>query len=483
MDKVKLDFGALFLRPTKLFPATKQGLVTIILVIVVVIALNLTVIFTGISTLVFTAMGALALLACTLSLPRHWLPGMALALFVLLPITYMPSVNPVFGRYLAPALGMLLIWMLRSIGKPQGTIGRVPKLWTWIACLLLGLSTASAAWSLDPARSLFWTFTVGIAFIGFAWMGQKADHRSVASLTATWLSLGLFIGAMAIAEGVTSTSFLQAIYANQDSSGIGFNQLWSTFRVTTTLGHPLMNATFLATTSAFGIMHAARTNSKLALVSGVLCGAGAVLTVSRSAVGALAAGLCLGLITVLTTKSMSFGRKAFWTLGAVAAAWAVATTPIVQERSASAEGEGSSRLRSILLDLALDAAASDGFTGSGAGSSAQRSVLAGITLPFENSYAGVLVSLGIAGLALMMVLMLGLLIIAVVQNNPAGAAALATFSIQISAYPLVDNVPISMIMLGALAYLVFGTSASSSSNTETLGAMTGHSPLAATLRR
>lgn len=430
-----------------------------------VVTLAVMVILTGLNAVAFTAIGALTLLACMLTLPKHWLPGTALALFVLLPITYMPAVNPVVGRYLGPAFGLLIIWMLRSIGGPHGAIGHVPKLWTWLAGAFIGLSVTSAAWSLDPARSLFWTFTVGTVFIGFAWMAHRADRRSVSSLLSTWLTLGIFVGGMAIAEGITGTSFLRAIYANHDSSSIGFNQSWSTFRVTTTLGHPLMNATFLATTSAFGIMHAARTNSKLAMTSGVLCGVGAVFTVSRSAVGALAAGLCLGLFTILMTKSMSTGRKAFWGLGSLAAVWAVATTPLVQERSGSAEGEGSSRLRSVLFDVAMDTAASDGFTGSGAGSSSQRSVLAGLTLPFENSYAGVLVSLGIAGLGLMAVLILGLISVAVKHNNAAGAAALATFAIQIAAYPLVDNVPISMIILGTLAYLIFGSSGPNSSAT------------------
>lgn len=403
-------------------------------------------------------LAALVAVVGLLRLPLHLLPGLAVALFVLVPLDYMPAVNPIFGRYLSPALIVLSFWIVRTALHNRRSSVKFLTPWVWLSLALLGLGLASVGWSLDPARSLLWVATAGIVFVGFAWMGLRADSKTLGAVTSTWLCLGVIVGAMALVEGVTHTSFLATIYANQDSSSIGFNQLWSTFRVTTTLGHPLMNATFFATTSAFALIHAARSASRLAVLSGTMCGIGAVLTVSRSAVAALAVGLCLGILTMLGTKTVSFGRKLFWSVASILGAVAVVTSPVVQARSVSAEGEGSSGLRSVLLDIAINVAVNDGLAGSGAGTSANRSVLEGLSLPFENSYAGVLVSLGIAGLLLFVLLIAGLLVKAIARDNFAIAAGLTAFAIQIAAYPLVDNVPVGLIILGMLCYLGFGAS-------------------------
>lgn len=417
-------------------------------------------------TAIFGLAAVLALIALW-RLPLHWLPGLAIALFVLVPLDYMPIVNPIFGRYISPALLVLAFWMIRTASQAPRINRGLLTPWGWLSLGLIGLGLASSGWSLDPQRSILWVLTAGTVFVGFAWMGRRADSRTLGAVTSTWLWLGLVVGTMAVVEGATHTSFLATFYASEDSSSIGFSQLWSTFRVTTTLGHPLMNATFLATTSAFALIHAARVPCKLAVLAGTVCGIGAVLTVSRSAVGALAVGLCLGILTMLGAKTISFGRKVFWGLTAILGAFAVVTSPVIQARSASAEGEGSSGLRSVLLDIAINVAVKDGLVGSGAGTSADRSVLEGLYLPFENSYAGILVSLGIAGLILFILLIVGVLVAAIAHGNFAVAAGLTAFAIQIAAYPLVDNVPIGLIILGMLSYLGFGSSVADDHETGT----------------
>ncbi|WP_142132870.1 hypothetical protein [Arthrobacter sp. SLBN-83] len=386
--------------------------------------------------------------------PVRFLPGLAFATFLLLPITYMPQVNPFIGRYLSPALFFLVVWFIRS--RRTATGGVIPKSWLFLAILLLGWAVLSFIWSIDSSRSIAWTGTVACVFLGPALMARRAETSTVAALSKSWLWIGLFLSAMAVAEGLTSTSFLGSLYSNTESGAIGFNQVWSESRATTTLGHPLMNATFFATTAAYAIMNSARTKSRLSLYAGAACTAGSVFTVSRSAVTALAVGLVVGVVAVAVTKAMSFGRKTVWTAAAVCAGLVVMNSPLIAARSQSAEGDSSSVLRAVLLDAAIRISGEGNFIGAGAGASQSRATMAGMTLPFENSYAGVLVSLGGFGVAVFALLIAGLVLTGIRRGLPEVAAATTAFGVQIAAYPLVDNVPVALIVLGVLAYLGFG---------------------------
>lgn len=400
--------------------------------------------------------GAVMGLAASFALPVRMLPGLGLATFLLLPITYIPQVNPIYGRYLSPALFFLIVWFIRS-RKQEKKDGVLPKSWWFLAVLFLAWSALTIIWSIEGSRSATWLVTMAVVFLGPAWAARRADAATIASLTKAWLWLGLGLGIMAVFEGLTSQSLLGSLYANDQSGQIGFNQVWSESRATTTLGHPLMNATFFATTAAFALFKAAGARSKLAFWSGVACTAGAAFTISRSAVTALAVAFMVGVVSMVFSRAMSFGRKAFWTIVSVGAGLTILNLPMITARSESAEGASSSYLRDVLLDAALRIAADNDYFGAGAGDSQSRATLAGMTLPFENSYAGVLVSLGAIGVTLFALLIAGVILTAMRRGLPEVAAGAAAFAVQIAAYPLVDNVPVAMILLGVLAYLAFGS--------------------------
>lgn len=400
----------------------------------------------------FVVLALLALGLLTFG-PVRWLPGWALAAFVLIPITYTPMVNPVFGRFLSPAVLIMLIWTGRSITMRRQV--PLPKLWTATAISLMSWGLLTLLWSIDSQRTLLWTGTICAVVVLPVFLSSKGDLASGEALSRCWLWLGLLLGSMAILEGITQQSFLAGLYQGADSSGIGISQNWSSVRSTTTLGHPLMNATFFAASSAYALMNSALSRSKFALLSGIVAGAGLVFTLSRSGVTALAAGLAIGILAVLITGRMTIGRKLLFSCGTAAAGAAVIYSPLVQARSNSAEGSQSAYLRDVLLQAGLKIAGQDNFVGSGAGTSNWRSSFEGMVLPLENSYVGLLVSSGLLGLALMMCLFLGAIIGAFRRGRFDAMAGMLAFCVQIGAYPLIDNVPVALLMFGMLAYLGF----------------------------
>lgn len=404
------------------------------------------------------ALGSVLFVTLLLVIPRWSLPSLALLLFTLVPVGYMPSVPPIIGRYLSPAIVVLAIWLGREIhaGRVQRRV--LPAAWLGAFLLLLLLSATSALWSSDAGRTLLWTLTLGLAFLGPAAMSTRPSQRARRYLTSTWLVLGVAVGLMAIVEGLTKTTFLAELYANPSGVGIGVNQNWSSVRATTTLGHPLMNGTFLACTAGFGFIHAFSSRNLFALVAGVVATAGAVFTVSRSAVAGLIAGLVVGSVIMLCSKQMSFSKKFIWSVLAAAVGVSAVTSPLLSERAASAEGTSSAEVRAVLLHRAFEISGSDGFTGSGAGTSQLRATQAGLSLSIENSYGGLLVSIGLVGLALFFAVLFGLCVSAVRRNRPDIAAAVVTFSVTVAAFPLIDNVPTALILLGLLAYLNFSPS-------------------------
>lgn len=400
--------------------------------------------------------GAIGLLFAVLC-PIQWLPGLAFVSFALLPITYMPQVNPLIGRYFAPAVFLLVVWYIRSKGHPAVDVKKLPRPWFVLSILLLAWASLTILWSIDAQRSVAWVATLAVVFIGPAWMTRRANPVTIAAVTKTWLLLGLALGSMAILEGLLQVSFLAPVFSNAEGGSVGVDQVWSTARATTTLGHPLMNATFFATTAAFAIIKVARSGSKLAFLSGAACTAASIFTVSRSAVSALAFGLLVGVVAALISGGMSFGRKLFWSLASIAVGVAVLNSPLVIERSNSIEGQGSTYIRATVLDAAFRFAAEDGYRGAGAGSSPTRSSAAGLSFPLENAYAGILVSLGVFGTVVFILLLGGMIIVAIRRGLPEIAAGTAAFAAQAAAYPLFDNVPVAMIVLGMLAYLTFGS--------------------------
>lgn len=414
------------------------------------------------SVLVLFGVAAAAAVVCVvlfvtllLIIPRWSLPSVALVLFTLVPVGYMPSVPPVVGRYLSPAIVVLAIWVGRQLGARGDRKRALPTAWLTVFILLLLLAATSTLWSTEVSRTLLWTLTVGIAFLAPAAMSVLPDERARRQLTSTWLWLGVGVGLMAIAEGITKTPFLAALYVNPGGVGIGVNQNWSSIRATTTLGHPLMNGTFLACTAAFGLMNAFSSRNRLALASGALAAAGTVFTVSRSAVAGLIAGLVVGSFILLISKHMSLTKKIIWCLLSTAVGIAAITSPLLGERAASAEGSSSAETRGMLLDRAIEIAGVDGYVGSGAGTSQLRATQAGLSLSIENSYGGLLVSLGIAGLALFMLLIVGLCVSGARHSHPDVTAGVVAFGVTAAAYPLIENVPTALILLGLLAYLTF----------------------------
>jgi hypothetical protein len=397
---------------------------------------------------------AIAMLLFTVSVDL--LPSIALGCFVLLPVGYIAAVPVVLGRYLTPAVIVLAVWSLRSrleIGPRAPRAKRLGAVGFFFVitgvCLLY--KTVS---SINHQRSVLWDLSIVAGFLLPVLNAGLVTDRARGLMWRTWMWLGVIIGVMAIGEGLSGHTLLGSLYSDADDTGAGVVQHWSVVRATTTLGHPLMNGTFLAVTATIAVADLMRSrNTKLAGVCAASAVGGLVCTVSRSADGALAAGLAVVLAFLSANRAVRDSRKIASWIAAAGVGYFVLTSPLLAERDASSEGIASAQYRSTVLQVAKSIASSDSWLGSGAGNSGKRAVLAGYQLPIENSYLALLVSVGIAGLAALAITVFVLAARCLRAGEVAAGAGMVSFAVAAYAWPVLDSNPSIFFMLGALALL------------------------------
>lgn len=391
-------------------------------------------------------------LAGLFALPRHLLPSLALIAFAVLPIGYLSQVPFAVGRYVTPPVVILVVWVFRSIGTRTGH--RPAQLWTVLSILSLTWFVYSALTSIDPLKSAMWvvSFAVLVVFVGR--LGFESEPQTAPALVQTWLWLGVALGSFGLAEGVTGTSLLGRVFVAADG---GFEDRWSVHRITTLLGHPLMNGTFFAVTATLSAFVAFQARSRLAVASALLSSASVAFTVSRSATLALVVGVAAGIVLLLANREQSFGKKLGVSALVVVGAAVLLSSPLLAERSDSVEGASSSQYRETVLDTALGLAEEDNYLGSGIGTSNIRSVAAGSQFTIENSYLGLLTSAGVPGLLFVSGFLLVAIYTAIRRNRVPAAAALVTYGVVAAGWPMWENVPGAFVIESALLIVAFSS--------------------------
>ncbi|MGU3584910.1 O-antigen ligase family protein [Rhodococcus sp. C26F] len=396
--------------------------------------------------------GLLILLILIALLPQRILPSLALIVFALVPVAYMGYVPFMVGRYITPSLVIILIWLLRV---PRGISTRqFVGVWKFISALLVAWLLYSSYSGIDSARSYAWSFVFCVLFIGVGLVASRVDVETVKLLIRTWLWLAVGLGSLAIVEGLAGFSIFRGIYA----SGGGFEDRWSVNRITTLLGHPLMNGTFFATAGSFALLMALRRRDRLAWAAAAFSALAVLFSVSRSATIALIVGVAVGVLLVLFTKTRRRGVKVSAISAVVVGTVGLVSSPLLRERSASEEGSSSAEYRADVTTIALEISEKDGYMGSGPGTSNLRVVAEGYYLPIENSFLGLLTSLGIPGLLLVIGLLACALLVAVRRRRFEVAAGWMAYVVAVAAWPVWENNPGSFLIGSILIILSFAPS-------------------------
>lgn len=405
-------------------------------VVAVVLALGAVAAVSPVGTVVLLGLAVLVVAVC---LPAWLLPGISLWLFALLPVGYLIGVPNWVGRFYSPAVVVLLIWCVR-VGWRTGRRDLVRSL-RWLVPVFVVLLALSYI-GLSPARSVNWLIVVAVAVALPAALLGAVDERTSGALLRSWFALGIALSIVAVIESLLETNPLSRYYS--------FDQHWALYRVSTTLGHPLMNGTFFSVTACLAAFAITRVGAPraTAFFCFVLCALAAGLTGSRSGVYALVSGLAVGLLVTLVSGRTSIANKFLGIVLGVVALVVLPALPTIAGRAASAEGAASSLYRDYVVRLAGRLFLQRPIVGYGPGNSSIATAQSGAKLPLENSVLGTLVSGGVIGTAALLVLVVVVVVRVVRSGRADGVAALAAYVVAGAAFPLWESNPAGLALVG-----------------------------------
>jgi O-antigen ligase len=389
-------------------------------------------------------LGTVVLLGLTLfvvaaTLPLWLLPSISLWLFALIPIGYITGVPTFVGRFWTPAALVLAIWAVRLVlGRGRRAFFRSLRWMVPLTVLLLALGFQG----LSSTRSVNWTILLIVAVALPTALVSSFDDKTSSSLLRSWFVLGIGLSLVAVIESLVENNPLTPYY--------NFPQHWSVYRVTTTLGHPLLNGTFFAVTACLAAFSMVRKDGAraAAFLCFVLTALAAGLTGSRSGVYALVSGLGVGLLVLLVSGRTSLANKLLGVVLGTTALLVLPALPTIAGRASSAEGVASGLYRDDVVRLTGKLFLADPWFGYGPGTSLIATARSGASLPLENSVLGSLVSLGVIGSLGVLFLAVLVLLTTVRGGRPDGIAAVASFVVAGAAFPLWESNPAALVLVG-----------------------------------
>jgi O-antigen ligase len=392
-------------------------------------------------------------------IPARMLPALGLALFSLLPVLV----------YLPPASLVLIVWLARRNAEAPHHHGarlrsRRPSVSISEACICLFALWCLVAtlFSVDKRSSIEWTLALVVSVAVFALTASR-DRRALDHLRDTWIVLAAVLGAYALVEAelLHRNPLFAGTYAGSSASAFTQYTTWTTYRATTTLGHPLLNSTFFAAAVGFSMGSYVKTGSRRIALAGGLASAGVLVTASRSGLIALgAAVLGAGVVALLdpTTRRRAF--QSLVVIGVVAAAAGTTLAATTLSRSSSREGASSISARTSLFQEGLALARQRPVTGFGPGAllTASRQFTSDQTPGnYEDSYLETAISAGVIGLVLLLAVVLSLLARTFAARDAAAFGALASYLVSAGAFNLLQGYMPALFLLGALAAISLGS--------------------------
>ncbi len=294
---------------------------------------------------------------------------------------------------------------------------------------------------LHTHKGLEWLFTVGLALV-FAVISAPVGLNA-RSFRLLFVNVASGLGLYALLEGFVLHRNVLFAHLFEHAPWWVSQHYNASYRVTTLLGHPLVNGLVFATAGVLAASELVRSPNRT-LWSwtrfAILVGA-TDATHSRGAAIALAAGVLVVLVFA-RTESQAAPRRRLWLFVSLLAAGALLAYGLAA-RDESREGQNSAQIRETVITRASEAARLAGPFGAGPGESeayrrTQR--LPGWQVDLENSYAQLAVSIGVLGLLLTVTLLLAIVVTGIRKPAVVGeAAALLTVLVDIAGFNAIEG--------------------------------------------
>jgi O-antigen ligase len=388
---------------------------------------------------------ALVVIRWLFMVPVRMLPAIALVVTLLVPTD--SAQLPIQLQGIAIGIVPLVIWMIRSPSLRVSPIIR--------ALALLFLSWMILSEILAPLhtnRGVAWLVTAGVALV--LTVSNTPAGLEPSSFRALFLKITTVLGLYGLVEGFV-------LHRNILFSPIFEHDTWwlplkdnASYRITTLLGHPLVNGTVFAAAAVLAASELIERRDKpwQAYVRLLILMGAVLATHSRSAAIALAAGI-LAVIIFSRAKQLGLGnRRVILVITAIVSAGVIVLG--LQARNESSGGLASAAFRVTVLKETVEALHVVGPLGAGPGQSdayRARVQLPGWETSLENSYSEVAVSLGLTGLVLMCALLMGPVILGLQSRLVAGeAAALLTVLVDIAGFNTIEGHTSVLVLMGLL---------------------------------
>lgn len=379
--------------------------------------------------------------------PRHWWPASALCLTLLVPFSYVPG-SAATSVFTAGTLVMVIYVFSGTGKKPTWLRDGLPILVFLSSIYLLILVPLGS--SDNNLRKLLWAGLIVVIMLLPAIVTNARE--TAASILWVVIFTGFILSVLGIIEYFLKENPLADFFANASSP---LTQKWGDYRIFTLMGHPLVNALFLAMSGTIALAVFLRRRYTPGLVLLVLTGVALIFTQSRTGIAALVVGVSLVLLGSARGQLWRRTMMAITLLAFAIVVFFQVDNPLIQ-RNASLEGQGSSELRFAYLEVLpvlMDAASVWG-TGAGTSDSALQDIGGyAASFPIESSAIQLLVSLGVVGFALLALTVAGVLFSAWRRKAVMGPSVFAAYCVAAAGFNLFEAYPPLIVIPGALLVL------------------------------
>lgn len=386
---------------------------------------------------------AVAAVGALFAVPTRLLPSITLLITLLVPTeaTFFPHLLQGATLGAVP----LAVWIIRAPRLTQTP--SVFRIQAYLLGVWLVLSEVFA--HLRTHRGWEW---LGVAIIALVlpFLRTPGDF-DLRRFRAYFLTATTFLGVYALIEGFF-------LHSNPLFGGLFIHTVWwprlhfnASYRVTTLLGHPLVNGTVFsaaAVLAASSIVKKHDTPLVALLRFGILTGA-VLVTHSRGPAVALAIGVAVVIVFEGRQRQGYSIRRLVLVISAIAGLAFVAIG--LEARDESRQGRTSAESRVDVIPHTIETLHHVGPFGAGPGESGSYRTslnLPGSHVALENSYAQLAVSLGPIGLLIVLAL-LGSVIVAGlrVESMVGEAATLLTILVAIAGYNAIEEHRIVIILI------------------------------------
>jgi hypothetical protein len=377
--------------------------------------------------------------------PLAFLPALSLILFALIPTQYLPldTMNAAWSPSLIAVAVLTLRAAIAGRSIAHGLHAAVvvaASAWVALATILSVNRGVSIAWGIN-----FLALTMIPAMLLPTWPKAR-EHVEKA-----WISLGGILGIYGVFE-----YFLGANVVYDSLYQYGATQLqqtWNVYRITTSLGHPLLNGTFFAISCLLGCGAILRGGRRWTIIATTASATGLLLSASRGAAVALAVGITL-LVggALLKRKEIATDKRAVGAIVAAAVLIGIFASGPLGDRAESGEAASSTitRLASISAGQQLAEHYLPLGAGPGLADTLKRQMTVGDPRRgIESSWLQVVISLGLPGTFLLAVMLL-LPAMASWVARPGPAASLIAYVVAIASYNLIEATRPALLMVGLL---------------------------------